>query len=384
MLRYYRFVGNEFVYIGQTEGNEHRIAKDMTYLVKKALAGKGTRSMPQGGGGIMTLQRGYASQLLKYMETCNRSLGDIIECLQFSPEHLDQDTWEALYRLNRKPKPCYMAGLTSEAQEFLARRGSIMNQAPTRQTSNLRKDCKTFVFKNVNVSAQAKLAQSNDSRKIQDAFGFVGTTLNAEIISNTSFALTQGTVTIVCGASGSGKSLLGYAIRFLCGEDSVATNCNDSESEVNYSVLGSVNPKARVVEFQPYDESLNALEQVNSSDLEFFFEVCARCGLAEPQLFVRPIESLSSGQKYRLQIAGAFLQMPDIVYIDNFCESLDRHTAVAVCIGLTRLVESLGVAAIVSTAAYESLINILKPQQTILLRRGNAPIVSADIRREKL
>ena len=108
------------------------------------------------------------------------------------------------------------------------------------------------------------------------------------------------------------------------------------------------------------------------------FEVCAQCGLAEPQLFVRPVSSLSSGQRYRLQIAGALLQKPDILHIDNFCESLDRYTVVGVCRGLKRLVKRLDVAAVVSTASYERLIGILKPQQVILLRRGNPPQLIRD------
>ena len=125
MLRFYKFVGRDFVYLGDTEGNEHRLSKDMTYLVKKALSERGAQAMPQGGGGIMTMQRGYASQLLKYMQARKGRLSDIVESLQYDPEHLDQETWEALYRLNRRPKPCYAAGLTAEAKQYLARRARV-------------------------------------------------------------------------------------------------------------------------------------------------------------------------------------------------------------------------------------------------------------------
>ena len=101
MLKFYKFIDRDFVHMGETEGNEHRLSKDMTYLVKKALSGGG--GMPQGGGGIMTLQRGYAQQLMTFLEGSSRTLPDVINSLKYDPSLLDQETWEALHRLNRKP-----------------------------------------------------------------------------------------------------------------------------------------------------------------------------------------------------------------------------------------------------------------------------------------
>ncbi|MDE0028397.1 MAG: ATP-binding cassette domain-containing protein [Deltaproteobacteria bacterium] len=375
MLRYYKFVGDDFVYLGETEGNAHRISKDMTYLVKKALSRDGARAMPQGGGGVMTMQRGYASQLIKYMRAGNRSLGQVIGELHYEPQHLDQDTWEALYRLNRRPKPCYAAGLTPEARDYLQSRGAVLNRKEEQPVRTTRNPHKEFVFERVAVSASAELAQSNDSRRIQDAFGFVGATVEAEIIQPTSFVLKQGTVTMVCGASGSGKSLFGHAIRALCDPTTQEDSTTGEAAGGAMSFGGRVNINARVEGVEQLDLERTALEQIDRLDLDFFFEVCAHCGLAEPQLFVRQVRSLSSGQQYRLKIARAFLHRPDILYIDNFCEPLDRHTVAAVCRGLRRLAKKMSVAVLVSTAAYERLFEILRPSQVILLRRGNPPIV---------
>ena len=263
MLRFYKFVGNEFVYLGDTEGNEHRLAKDMSYLVKNALSGEGIKAMPQGGGGIMTLQRKYASRLLAYMDSSNKSLRDAIEYLQFSPEHLDQKTWEALYKLNRKPKPCYMAGLTCEAKQYLERRSHMLNKFSTNQFLKSRTTSKTFSLKDVVVSAHAKLDQSRDGRRIQDAFGFVGTSLNTHVVESTSFELESGSVTMVCGASGSGKTLLGNAIRILSDANQQESNFNHSDGELDYEISGTLEPKGRTVEMQTYDGTRNALEQLN-------------------------------------------------------------------------------------------------------------------------
>ena len=379
MLRYYKFVGKEFVYMGETEGNEHRISKDMAYLVKKALSPEGTKAMPQGGGGIMTLQRGYASQLIKYMQAHSRSLVDVVNSLHYEPERLDQETWEALYRLNRRPKPCYTAGLTDEAREYLFKRGNMLPSPSNRRPSTKVRRPKSFVFKDVAVSVQAKLTQTNNSRRIQDAFGFVGSQLEAKVIQSISFELIPGTVTLVCGASGSGKSLLGLAVTNLCEASKDRTYEIQNSNGIRLKINGCVTPIAHVAEFEPLDDSRSPLEQITNTNLEKFIAICAKCGLAEPQLFVRSVSSLSSGQKYRLQLARAVLAEPDILQIDNFCEPLDRHTVVAVCKGLRGLAAELGIAVMVSTAAYERLLEILQPHQFILLRRGNPPIVRASL-----
>ena len=379
MLRYYKFVGAEFIYQGQTEGNEHRLSKDMAYLVKKGLSPKGIRAMPQGGGGIMTMQRSYASRVMKYMETHNRSFPDVVNSLSYEPEHLDQETWEALYRLNRRPKPCYTAGLTDDARAYLLKRSRMLSSIRQVEQSQIDHNILAFSFTDVSVIAHSKLAQSNDSRRLQDTFGFVGSALDSEIIQPTSFVLPAGDVTLVCGASGSGKSLLGAAIRTLCGQGSPPNLEAGMDGDIQILITGSVTPRPRYGELEPLEHDRTALEQVKNLNLESFIETTAKCGLAEPQLFVRPVSSLSSGQKYRLQVAFAFLKRPNILHIDNFCETLDRLTVVAVCKGLKSLASSYNVAVMVSTAAYERLIRLLRPNHIILLRRGNSPLTTTDI-----
>ena len=48
MLRYYKFLCGDFKYIGETEGNEHRLQSDMRYLVRKALVEEGVKGNAPG------------------------------------------------------------------------------------------------------------------------------------------------------------------------------------------------------------------------------------------------------------------------------------------------------------------------------------------------
>ena len=375
MLRYYPFTSNDFYFLGETEGNEHRLSKDMKYLIKKALAGDGVKSMPQRGGGVMTMQRSYASQLIAYMKSSDRPLSEVLHVLQHDPARLDQVTWEALHKVSRHPKPCYAAGVTDEARTYLRARSKVLEGSRNAVGRNRIRRLEPFVFEGVSVDGHADIGQTNDCRRIQDAFGFVGSSLDAEIVPPISFELGRGEVTLICGASGSGKTALTRAVRVLCCDERPDGERCWGDGEVTMRVKGNARSKGRVVELEEVEGDKLPLEQVGDCDLKDFIEVCAQCGLAEPQLFVRPAASLSSGQRYRFQVAKAFLAAGDIVSIDNFCESLDVFTSEAVCKGVRKLAARMSVSVVVATAAYDRVRMSLKPHQTILLRRGNRPVV---------
>src|SRR5690606_32972086 len=151
-------------------------------------------------------------------------------------------------------------------------------------------------------------------------------------------------VTLLCGASGSGKSMLVKAISALFANRSPSTSLAvEATDQCVVEVRGAVGQVARVVALEELPRAAIPLELKGRASLEDFLQVAARCGLAEPQLFVRPIGSLSSGQRYRLKVALGFLKDPEILMIDNFCENLDIYTTVAVVKGITQLANELNV-----------------------------------------
>jgi ABC-type lipoprotein export system ATPase subunit/GNAT superfamily N-acetyltransferase len=369
MLRYYRFLPADFALMGETQGNEHRLVRDMTYLVKKALS-EGT-GMPQGGGGIMTLQRGYASRLLRYLNHTGRPLAEVVRSLQHNPALLDQDTWEELHRLNRKPKLTYIAGLTDKTRDYITQRQTVLGAAPKpRQASSF---AKKWSIRKLTLTAKVEISQTSEARTLQDAFGFVGSDLATEIIDDLSFDLKAGELTLVCGASGSGKSLLLSATECLL--SGTAANLRGAGKGTSLDVKGEGSETSRLCVLPILPSDKTPLELCRRGSLEEFIEVSAKCGLAEPQLFVRPVHTLSSGQKYRLRVALAFLSGPEILLIDNFCEPLDRYTAIAVVRGLKRLAAERRVAIMGATATYDRDQLVSLSDQTILLRRGEPALI---------
>jgi len=374
MLKYYKFLDKNFVSMGDTEGNEHRLAKDMSYLVRKARTDAGIKGMPQGGGGIMVLQRGYASQLINYLNESNKALAEVVSSLRYDPSQLDQDTWESLHRLNRRPKPSYIVGLTPTAKKYITARLALLRGGATSTATRSSPLPTTWQVKSMDVCVSSSISQSKDGRILQDAFGFVGAALSATPFSGVSLTFISGELTLVCGASGSGKSLFLYGISSI-----LASNSSDVALEIGGSqtieVSGSSNQPAHLVSLAAVPHHVTALELKGRVPLGDFLHVAAICGLAEPQLFVRPVSTLSSGQRYRLQIALAVLRRPQVLVIDNFCESLDRFTAASVVKGLKRLARENAISLIVATAAYERLAGWCSPDQTIILRRGAIPTI---------
>jgi energy-coupling factor transporter ATP-binding protein EcfA2/GNAT superfamily N-acetyltransferase len=373
MLRYYPFVSEDFAYIGETEGNQHRVSKDMNYLVRRALSDEGVKAMPQGGGGIMSLQRGYATTLLDYIHQTGDSLEQAVAQLQYDPAALDQQSWEKLHRLNRRPKPCYVAGLTDTARSYVAIRAVQMSANGVAADRKVRTKDRQWRVSQLRVDVEADIVQSRDGRLLQDAFGFVGSSLGSIVVPPLDFTIRLGQISLVCGASGAGKSLFLRATEQLLQSGEVADGASGPLAGLNLS--GTIDGQARIGTFSTLDPECAPLDLLGTASLGKMLMLAARCGLAEPQLLVRPIWTLSSGQKYRLQIALALLRDPEIILIDNFCESLDRFSTRAVCKGLSTLARELNIAAVLATAAYDRLSECLQPDQVIMLRRGDEPMI---------
>lgn len=374
MLRYYKFLCSNFKYVGETEGNEHRLQSDMRYLIRKALVEEGAKGMPQGGGGIMSLQRGYATKLLQYLDSNKLNLPEVIDLLQYNSGGLDQETWEALHKLNRRPKPVFMAGVTNDAKEYVDSRSASPNLYSNTAVVSQRRKKKEWIVKDLTVNVSAQISQSSDARILQDSFGFVGSDLESTILNPTTFSFNSGEITLVRGASGAGKTIFLESLMRLFSSSNENVNTEFSSELTTFSLSGIVTTSARVSMLKELSDSCVPVDMIGGHSLSDFLSITACTGLAEPQLLARPIETLSTGQKYRLRIALSILQKPEILLIDNFCENLDRYTLVAVCKGLRSLVKQQNIALIAATAGYERVQSPLQPNKKIMLIQGNCVV----------
>jgi ABC-type lipoprotein export system ATPase subunit/GNAT superfamily N-acetyltransferase len=368
MLRYWPFVQScGFRYVGETEGNQHRAAKDMKYLLGRTARSVG---LPQGGGGILSMQRSYAYMLGEVMKNRNLSVTQIVNYLLRSPDKLTDEEWVQLHKVYRRPKPTYMRGLTKSATEFIERRkgivgssfiGSSFNSVSEKRKN--RNNDPVLVIENFRLNVSCRPLASIRGRRVQEAFGIVATELSSVLMDQLNLTLRRGEVVLIGGPSGTGKSLLLRAIRNIAAQGS-------SRGRLPKTVQAKGHLKTTPVKIAwPKDVPQNKtpVELLGAFSLEESLKILAAAGLAEAQLFVRPAGTLSLGQSYRLALALAISEKPDVLLIDQFCELLDRFTAVAVCRNLRKASNNFGMGIITATADPNRVVDALKPDRLLLL-----------------
>ena len=366
MLRFWPFVRSAgFEYIGETEGNRHRAAKDMRYLVVRD---KKVEGMPKGGGGIMFAQRAYAKTLVEVMERTGYKVEEILAILQRAPERLSNDEWVALHSVFRRPKPVYLRGLTQSADSFMRRRLPTVGRRQ-QGTSNPRPrtlPSSVVDVRGLRLTARSKPSPSERSRRVQEAFGIVAREHCSVLLDGLDLSLNAGEITLIGGPSGSGKSLLVRGIRYLA-----AKRISRGRLPAGVSVQGTLcGPQVDISLPKAPQASQCPLELLADQSFEDALEILAAAGLAEPHLYIRPSATLSTGQNYRLAIALALAKKPDLLLIDEFCEPLDRYTSMAVCRRLKRVVDTTTLGVVVATAEPMRVLEALRPDHLLLLRSG--------------
>lgn len=133
-----------------------------------------------------------------------------------------------------------------------------------------------------------------------------------------------------------------------------------------------ISKKLRIAQLRPPPRNKTPIDILGKHELDEAMRILAQAGLAEPHLFVRPARSLSVGQSYRLALALAIAKNPNIILIDEFCESLDDYTAAAVCRKIRHAAKMKNVCVIVATANARRLLTELRPHRTLLLASNNA------------
>jgi uncharacterized protein len=361
MLRHIDFVsGCGFHYLGDTEGNRARLAKDLGSVKQGA----------KGASGIMSLQRRYFALFESYRQVT----GDSFESLRSRVaevlteddpwKEMSLDEWLALRPVIRSPIPYFMIGLDEYSDCYVReaarpKRGSISanSRASGRpQEMHLRE---LELWSNYNVPLTAH------NRMVMDCFGITSKTLKTRLAGPVTVTALAGTITFVGGSSGCGKSIL---LTRLDPNWSSKTAMSVGEIVPPYYTAGWLRPLPPYVPLFEYLASKYGAERT--------FHALARVGLSEAMLFLKPFEMLSRGQRYRAMLADLVLGDDDIWLIDEFCSDLDPLAARIVAHRLREMVREENRIAFVAAANHGHFISALRPGRVLTLTLGSGCVVT--------
>jgi uncharacterized protein len=365
MLRYVPFVESSGMhYIGDTEGNLERVGKDMYYILKNYERVKKGEILDEKSAGIVDLQVHYATCLKQVENAQGMPQGELLNLLMRSPQKLSDDNWTLLHQIFRLPKPTFIIGLTSEAENFITERKLQLGlpdkypaHHPTKTISALNKkisvrDCSLYI--------DSPLIRTKNTRKVQHAFGVSKDMLRTTLFSNLNFNIDPGDIVLLCGPSGAGKTTLLSLLRQRLLEPSkFQDGCRgniDVPEGVSIQTLEPLKSKYPLV---------NSLGRVSFEHILYALNVS---GLAEAHLYVKRFKELSNGQRYRAMVAKLVASGADLWIADEFCATLDPITSNIVSRNLRRCAKELGVTGILAAANWSEFIDELRPDIIVHLR----------------
>lgn len=185
-----------------------------------------------------------------------------------------------------------------------------------------------------------------------------------EVVSDLEVTLAPGTVVLVTGPSGSGKSSLLHAIADKAGR---TLHVSAARFAGNRNVVDCVAPNAPTA---------------------MALEILTACGLGEPRLWVRRFRDLSDGERFRAAMArtiGLALQAggTPVIICDEFTSILHRRIARGIAFNLRKLVTRYRLRLVVATTC-DDIASDLQPDQHVVLGDGDVEVVERLPRRQAI
>lgn len=171
----------------------------------------------------------------------------------------------------------------------------------------------------------------------------------------------RSTLVLLTGPSGAGKSTMLAAIRTLMS---------------HRAPLPVLNMSRRIDGDRGHSLALiDELAQSTHASWHHIAHTLSRLGLAQPELWLRPMHTLSDGERSRARLAlhllrGGQESSTSLVLIDEFLSVLDRPTAQSVLSGVLRLLSECPGMLLVCATAHTDLVEILRLQTSHTLRIG--------------
>ncbi|MBT9140333.1 MAG: Cell division ATP-binding protein FtsE [Dehalococcoidia bacterium] len=360
MLKYVPFAEKAgMLYIGDTEGNLARVAKDMEYLIGRfGEDGKGKRQFEKISG-ILDQQVARMDRSLKLMAREGMSVADLTKGLK----HLSQKTvlrdYALFHGIVSLPKPNYMMGLNQEASRFLGRQVQELgiSNSEAFPAVSITPLSALIRFNDFTVTYLSKVRRTLRTHAVQQAFGISPEDIQTTVLQGLTLNIQPGSIVLVVGPSGSGKTTLLEAV----------TGKIKKHRGVTMTGLIDIPPDCRPATFQPIRSEKPLIELLGTTNVRLALYLLGLAGLSEPALYLKRFQELSRGQQYRAMLARLIASGSNTWIADEFCTNLDPVTANVAAYNVQRIARKLGITLIAAAPHCTDFILSLNPDTVVAL-----------------
>jgi ABC-type ATPase with predicted acetyltransferase domain len=356
MLRFVPFAHKAgMVFVGETEGNLGRVAKDMQYLLKNRERVRAKDIVKEESCGIVDQQVNRMEKAAQIMEREGWDEDELVERLTTLSTAAVLRDFHLFHRVISLPKPTYMQGLFPEAQEFVSRRAAELGKRNGWQpATRVAEPVSTPVsMDKISLSYVSRVRRTTRTHAIQQAFSISPDDIEHHVIRDFSLTLEPGQIILVTGPSASGKTSL---LRLLMRED---------EMTLTGTITWPVNYRPK--RFSRITSNKALIEVLSDCDVKDALFLMGVVGLSDAFIYLKRFEELSAGQQYRAMLAQLIISQGNVWIADEFCTNLDPLTSNLVAHRLQKVARELGVILVVASPQPENFIAALRPDLVVKL-----------------
>ena len=359
MLKFVPFAERAgMTYVGETEGNLKRVAKDMRYLIKRFRDNPSGKAEFESISGILDQQIARMDRSLEILEREGIDVSTLYEKLDSLSKKTVLKQYALFHGIVSLPKPHYMAGLSDDAEKFLSERVqalSISNgHLPPR--IDIEALAQPILFDDITIEYRSSVRRTYQTHAVQQAFEISPDHIQTTVIRGLSVTVEPGSIVLILGPSGSGKTSL---LQLL----------TDEPGRLDTLARGKVglpdNFKADT--FRDFRSRKPLIDALGERDVRHALYLLGLAGLSEPTLYLKRFQELSRGQQYRAMLARLIASRCNVWIADEFCANLDPATANIVADNVQRIARRLGATVLAAAPHCDTFLHSLRPDTVVVL-----------------
>ena len=319
MLKYVPFAERAGMrFIGETEGNLGRVAKDLGYLMKNAERVRSREIVREDACGIVDKQVANMERALKLQKEQGWSRDELLNRLErLSIDDVLQD-YDLFWDIVSLPKPTYLQGLNKPADRFIGRRVAELSPPNDWKPPILQADplIDPICVEDLTLRYTSQVPRTRKTHAIQQAFGISPENINNVVVRDLSLNIRPTEIILITGPSGSGKTTLLNTLA-----QHTLNNGLRKEGHIAYPrniVVGDFEP---ISSEKALIEIFSAEETIRSVRSALY--LLGTVGLSDAFVFLKRFSELSTGQQYRAMLGSLIARCANVWFVDEFCANLE-------------------------------------------------------------